>query len=223
MGCKESLDCRPGQRWFKGASTTTTNNNTASAFASTVATVGSSARSVDSSDSGIYELDDDYSFVITENSPAELIRRVEMDFTPVENLDLTVTGKQCPRLLSGYQKARQEEQAILESLREEGFIATSRQKSGGGVAFEIVEATPVTESATSIKIKPKDFLPEMTKQHLDEQRTKFHLRDMTKEDVRMKVHLANERRQMKRDLNWTKLVMTLIWYRFIEVENTDTR
>lgn len=69
--------------------------------------------------------------------------------------DLTVTGKQCPRLLSGYQKARQEEQAILASLREEGFIATSRQKVGSSIAFEIVEATPATESASSKKLKPK--------------------------------------------------------------------
>lgn len=46
----------------------------------------SSARSNDSSDSGIYDLDDDYSFVITENSPPELVQRVVADFTPVENL-----------------------------------------------------------------------------------------------------------------------------------------
>lgn len=66
-----------------------------------------------------------------------------------------MTGKQCPRLLSGYQKARQEEQAILASLREEGFIATSKQKAGAGIAFEIIEATPATESASSSKFKPK--------------------------------------------------------------------
>lgn len=69
--------------------------------------------------------------------------------------DLTLTGKQCPRLLSGYQKARQEEASILASLREEGFISTSKQKTGGGVAFEIIEATPETESAGSSKFKPK--------------------------------------------------------------------
>ena len=66
-----------------------------------------------------------------------------------------VTGKQCPRIVSGYQKARQEEQAILESLREEGFIATSKQKGSAGIAFEILEATPATVSAGSKKFKPK--------------------------------------------------------------------
>ena len=69
--------------------------------------------------------------------------------------DLTVTGKACPRLLSGTQKARQEEQAILQGLREEGFIATSRQRAGGGVSFEIIESTPQTESASSNKFKPQ--------------------------------------------------------------------
>ncbi|XP_045603189.1 uncharacterized protein [Procambarus clarkii] len=180
----ESLDCRRGRAsWLKQPGAPPTSVTT------------TSARSVDSSDSGIYDLDDDYSFVITENSPPELIKRVEADFTPVENLDLTVTGKQCPRLLSGYQKARQEEQSILESLREEGFITTSRQKAGRGVAYEIIEATPQTESAGSGKFKPKDFLPQETKQHLESQRNKHSLRDLTHADVSMKMHLANERRQ----------------------------
>ncbi|XP_063874446.1 uncharacterized protein LOC135107927 [Scylla paramamosain] len=181
----ESLDCRRAATWYhasKGA-------------AASLPTTSTSTRSVDSSDSGIYDLDDDYSFVITENSPPELVRRVEADFTPIENLDLTVTGKQCPRLLSGYQKARQEEQAILESLREEGFIATSKQKCSTGIAFEIIEATPATESAGSSKIKPKDFLPEGTRQHLESQRNKFNLRDLTHADVRMKMEMADMRRE----------------------------
>ncbi|KAG7175103.1 hypothetical protein Hamer_G022445 [Homarus americanus] len=189
---KESLDCRRGRAlWLKSPGAPPTSSVTPP--------TSSSARSVDSSDSGIYDLDDDYSFVITENSPPELIKRVEADFMPVENLDLTITGKQCPRLLSGYQKARQEEQSILEALREEGFIATSRQKVATGVAYEIIEATPQTESAGSNKFRPKDFLPEVTRQHLESQRNKFSLRDKTEHDVSMKMHLANERRQAELD------------------------
>ena len=46
----------------------------------------SSALSNNSGDSGIYDLDEDYSFVITESSPSELIRKVEREFTPVENI-----------------------------------------------------------------------------------------------------------------------------------------
>ncbi|KAB7496933.1 hypothetical protein Anas_03849 [Armadillidium nasatum] len=41
----------------------------------------------------------------------------------------------------------------MESLRQEGFISTSKQKSTGGLAFEVTEATPVAESAGG-KIKP---------------------------------------------------------------------
>ncbi|XP_050709980.1 uncharacterized protein LOC126994734 [Eriocheir sinensis] len=182
----ESLDCRRGA----GAWHHSTNGAAAS-----LPTTSTSSRSVDSSDSGIYDLDEDYSFVITENSPQELVRRVEADFTPIENLDLTVTGKQCPRLLSGYQKARQEEQAILASLREDGFIATSKQRAGAGIAFEIIEATPATESASSSKFKPKDFLPENTRQHLESQRNRFNLKDLTHADVRMKMEMADRRRQ----------------------------
>ncbi|XP_071537609.1 uncharacterized protein [Panulirus ornatus] len=200
----ESLDCRRSiAPWFKPPMAPPTSSVTPSTSSTTPPF--SSAKSVDSSDSGIYDLDDDYSFVITENSPPELVRRVEAEFTPIENLDLTVTGKQCPRLLSGYQKARQEEASILASLREEGFIATSRQKSGGGVAFDIIEATPETESAGSSKFKPKDFLPRGTKQHLETQRNKFNLRDLTHADVNMKMHLASERRQAELDTKKEKM------------------
>ncbi|XP_066938497.1 uncharacterized protein [Macrobrachium rosenbergii] len=185
----ESLDCRRGgggNNWYKTTKTPPTSSVTAPN--------SSSARSQDSSDSGIYDLDDDYSFVITENSPPELVKRVIDDFTPIENLDLTLTGKQCPRLLSGYQKARQEEAEILASLREEGFISTSRQRAGGGMAFEIIEATPATESASSSKFKPKDFLPQGTKDYLESQRTKHQLKNFTPEDVEQRMQLAEERR-----------------------------
>ncbi|ROT80703.1 hypothetical protein C7M84_000554 [Penaeus vannamei] len=201
----ESLDCRRGvSLWPKPPA--------APPSSSVFPPASSSARSNDSSDSGIYDLDDDYSFVITENSPPELVQRVVADFTPVENLgddqgllgrspaggrDLTLTGKQCPRLLSGYQRARQEEAEILKSLREDGLISTSKQRAGGGVSFEIIEATPATESSTSSKFKPKDFLPEETKQHLEAQRNKFHLRNLTSADVSRKMHMAEQRRQGK--------------------------
>ena len=40
-------------------------------------------------------------------------------------------------MLSGYQKTRLEEDAILQSLREEGFITTGKNRSAGGLAFEV--------------------------------------------------------------------------------------
>lgn len=196
----ESLDCRRGvSLWPKPPA--------APPSSSVFPPASSSARSNDSSDSGIYDLDDDYSFVITENSPPELVQRVVADFTPVENLDLTLTGKQCPRLLSGYQRARQEEAEILKSLREDGLISTSKQRAGGGVSFEIIEATPATESSTSSKFKPKDFLPEETKQHLEAQRNKFHLRNLTSADVSRKMHMAEQRRQAEMEAKMEKIAM----------------
>lgn len=45
-----------------------------------------SAQSTDSTDSGVYELDDDYGFVITEHSAPELVRQVEREFTPTEEI-----------------------------------------------------------------------------------------------------------------------------------------
>ena len=65
------------KRLFSGAKRE--HRNTMSAYSS-------SAKSEESSDSGIYDLEDDYSFVITESSTPERIKLVEEDFTPVENL-----------------------------------------------------------------------------------------------------------------------------------------
>ena len=45
-----------------------------------------SADSVQSADSGICDPDDDYSFVITENSAPELVKQVEDHFKLVNNL-----------------------------------------------------------------------------------------------------------------------------------------
>ncbi|KAL7635735.1 UNVERIFIED_CONTAM: hypothetical protein RMT77_013552 [Armadillidium vulgare] len=160
----------------------------------------SSAKSIESSDSGVYELDD----IITENSSPELVERVEREFTPVENIDLTITGKACPRLLSGSQRVRQQEQEIMESLRQEGFISTSKQKSTGGLAFEVMEATPVAESAGG-KIKPMNFLPKKHKEHLEKHIHKYHLKDLTPEDVARRQFLAEERRRLEMEAKLEKL------------------
>ncbi|CAL4068927.1 unnamed protein product [Meganyctiphanes norvegica] len=188
----ESLDCRRSRApWLPSPPTEYSGPITTQQLPPN----SSSASSRDSADSGIYDLDEDYSFVITENSPAELIKRVEDEFCYVENLDLTITGKQCPRMLSGYQKARADEESILEGLRAEGFLASSRQKSNGGVSFDIIEATPQTQSAGSSQFQPKDFLPESHKNHLDRVRDRFTLHNRSSADVNRKLHLADERRK----------------------------
>ena len=47
--------------------------------------------------------------------------------------ELEVVGRAVPRLLSGYQRNRREEQQVLQSLREEGLIATPAERASSGV------------------------------------------------------------------------------------------
>ena len=98
------------------------------------------------------------------NKKNNYYRRFYNYILPFLFLDLTITGKACPRLLSGSQRARQQEADILQTLRDEGFISTSKQKTGGGLAFEVVESSPLAESAGG-KIKPKVIINSLWKQN----------------------------------------------------------
>ena len=112
--------------------------------------------SYDSTDSGVYELEDEYSFVVTEFSSPEIIAKVEYEFQspsqelgkssqPLSNFcgpesvvslndaDLTIMGIACKRLLSGKQKIRFEENEVLESLRTEGLLTVNASKKAGSV------------------------------------------------------------------------------------------
>ncbi|KAF2358311.1 hypothetical protein FHG87_010928 [Trinorchestia longiramus] len=162
--------------------------------ASFVAVSSHSACSEQSLDSGISDPGDEYSFVITENSPPDIVKKIEEEFTPVEDLNLTITGKACPRLLSGSQQTRLEEAAILESLRQEGFIATSKSKSAGGISFEVVEAASGNSSAGGTK--PEDFLPQMTQKKLEERRAKFGPGDRNRSELLERWSGASQRRQV---------------------------
>ncbi|RXG73567.1 hypothetical protein Avbf_09220 [Armadillidium vulgare] len=155
----------------------------------------SSAKSIESSDSGVYELDD----IITENSSPELVERVEREFTPVENIDLTITGKACPRLLSGSQRVRQQEQEIMESLRQEGFISTSKQKSTGGLAFELeMEAKLEKLSSLSHKTSIEDKVEEMRKKKDTKEESAIGKREAHLKELRDKLKAQNQRaRQIK--------------------------
>ena len=97
--------------------------------------------SADSGDSGYDEYDEEYSHIITENSSASLVSKVEANFKPAELPELLViTGRACARILSGYQKNKQEESKILDALREEGLLAKPKGKTAGGMSFEVVDA-----------------------------------------------------------------------------------
>ncbi|KAK8780993.1 hypothetical protein V5799_017668 [Amblyomma americanum] len=92
-----------------------------------------------SPDSGVHELYDEYADVVTEFSAPEKVRAVELDFKPLHNIELVVEGKQCPRRLSGKERERHEQQAILEKLRNEGLVLRPESKASGGLAEKRLE------------------------------------------------------------------------------------
>jgi hypothetical protein len=95
-------------------------------------------------DSGYDEYDEEYSHIITENSPKEIVAKVETAFQPADLPELLViTGRACHRILSGYQKDKLEEGRILDALREEGLLAKPKGKTAGGMSFEVVDASLV--------------------------------------------------------------------------------
>ena len=94
----------------------------------------------DSGDSGYEEYEEEYSHIITEHSGKQLVEQVVRNFTPVDLPELLViTGRACTRILSGYEKNKQEEEKILSSLRTEGLLAKPGGKAKSGMSFEIVD------------------------------------------------------------------------------------
>ena len=100
-------------------------------------------------DSGYDEYDEEYSHIITENSPKEIVAKIESDFQPADLPELLViTGRACARILSGYQKNKLEEGKILDALREEGLLAKPKGKTAGGMSFEVIDAS-IAQGRTS--------------------------------------------------------------------------
>ena len=100
-------------------------------------------------DSGYDEYDEEYSHIITENSPKEVVAKVETEFQLADLPELLViTGRACARILSGYQKNKLEEGKILDALREEGLLAKPKGKTAGGMSFEVVDAN-IAQGRTS--------------------------------------------------------------------------
>ena len=62
-----------------------------------------------------------HSHIITEHSTADAVKEVEDSFRPVDLPELLViTGRACKRILSGAQRTKNEEAAILEEMRSQG-------------------------------------------------------------------------------------------------------
>ena len=86
------------------------------------------------------------------------MEQVVQDFSPVDLPELLViTGRACTRILSGYEKNKQEEEKILSSLRAEGLLARPGGKAKSGISFEIVDIK--TDIAADSFVSTSSLLP----------------------------------------------------------------
>ncbi|XP_067937573.1 uncharacterized protein [Watersipora subatra] len=121
---------------------------------------------------------DEYANIITENSEGAIVEKIESSFQAPE-LDLCLSGTPAPRNLSAKDKARLDEQRILENLRNEGLIATPKSKAKNGLAFEVVEATTMLRRAVPSRLAK-----------LEKKKKK-----KTKEEIAEKLAMAEQRRK----------------------------
>ena len=95
--------------------------------------------------------------------------------------DLCLSGLPAPRNLSAKDKARLDEQRILEDLRNEGLIATSKFQAKSGLAFEVVEATTMPRRAVPARLASIE---------------KKKKKKKTKEEIAEKLARAEKRRKV---------------------------
>ncbi|XP_022244442.1 stress response protein NST1-like [Limulus polyphemus] len=153
-----------------------------------------------SCDSGVFELDDEYAFVITEHSTLEKVQAVERDFTPVQNLELIVEGKACPKKLNFKERDKMENEEILEKLREEGLVLKPESRATGGIRFDVVSEEEARKPANSPMVRR---LPPLRLQNRAKQRSKR--KDLTSDEINEKLEKANERKKQKEEERLRKL------------------
>jgi len=149
-----------------------------------------SANSLDSGDSGYDEYDEDYSHIITEYSSKDIVEAIIQEFRPVDLPELLViTGRACTRILSGYEKNKQEEERILSDLRTEGLLAKPGGKSKSGMSFEIVDMnSDLNESFVSTS----SLLPSVKLSRLEQRRETVKKTDV---DIETQMAEAEVRRR----------------------------
>jgi hypothetical protein len=143
------------------------------------------------SDDGDYE-DDEYGKVITEKSDRNLVDKVEQEFV-ARNLDLFITGKSCPPLLSKKEKEimdKKEETKALEMLKTNGLVQVPVAMKQNYATFEIVEDKLLKRNNSSksnnsnpVTIPPGRLL----------KREKSPTR-LTASDIEQKLEKANQRK-----------------------------
>ncbi|KAF8790361.1 uncharacterized protein LOC129960799 [Argiope bruennichi] len=158
---------------------------------------GSSKSSSSSWDSGVYELEDDYSHVITENSDPGKVREVDNEFVPNEDLELILVGKACPARLSARDRDMMEQQTILQVLREEGLIVRPPSRAVGGIRFELIAAqNALSNQSSSIRKLPPLSI---RKKHKEKKA------ELTHEEIQQKLMQAEERRKKRTEEKLNKL------------------
>lgn len=150
----------------------------------------SSKISKKSTDSG---LEADYAFVITEDSDPDKVRRIEEEFCADENLDLALTGVQCPTRTSAKDRERMEEAMILQSLRDEGLITRPHKETRNFVTFEVVSA-----NASSEIIRPPPRLEKL-------ERRRKKKKQLTEEEIKEKLERAERRKKKKEQERLAKI------------------
>ncbi|ESP02453.1 hypothetical protein LOTGIDRAFT_237958 [Lottia gigantea] len=132
-----------------------------------------------SSDSGLGG--EDHSDFITEDSDPHVVDEIQKNFQEPLTLDLSVVGVKCPTRLSAKQKQRQEEQQVIETLRNEGLITKLTGQSSKGLAFEIIQERPES-------VIPPARLEDM-------KRKKMQKEELTEQEIRQKLFEAERRRK----------------------------
>ncbi|XP_042896586.1 stathmin-2-B isoform X2 [Parasteatoda tepidariorum] len=156
-----------------------------------------STKSNTSWDSGMYELDDEYSHIITENSDPSKVQEVNSQFIPRDGIELLIQGKACPRKLSSRDREKMAQQAVIETLKDEGLVIRPGSRAVGGIRFDFVPAenTLSKSSSSCPKLPPINI----------RKKYKRKKAELTYEEIEQKLIKAEERRKKKLEEKLSKL------------------
>jgi hypothetical protein len=172
------------------------------------------------SDDGNYD-DDEYGKVITEKSDRNLVDKVEQEFV-ARNLDLFITGKSCPPLLSKKEREimdKKEETKALEMLKINGLVQVPVAMKQNYATFEIVEekllkrtSSSKVNSSNQVTIPPSLLLkrekspPKLTVRDIEQKLEKANQRKLDKiEKVKLKSvnsSISLEKRQTNNNIKY---------------------
>lgn len=111
----------------------------------------------DSFESDVEYEDKEYRSIITEKSKIDLVQKIEKNFIEREGLNLVVSGKVCPPLLSKKEKETiqlNEEKVINDMLKKNGLVQKPLIVKENNAYFEIVEEDKYfTRNASMLTLK----------------------------------------------------------------------